>query len=89
MPSNDANGIANSANPDQICAYTVGFDLPVVKGSKVCRWYFCALHYANKPMQYTVNFHSCKNDTFQMENCDIFLIFAPNIDCGHTLEPHH
>ena len=22
-----------------------------------------------------------------MENCDIFLIFAQNIDCGYTLEP--
>ena len=24
------------------------------------------------------------NDTFQMKNCDIFLIFAQNIDCVHT-----
>ena len=22
-----------------------------------------------------------------MENCDIFLIFAQNIDCGYSLEP--
>ena len=28
-----------------------------------------------------------KNDNFQMKNCDIFLIFAQNIDCGYTLEP--
>ena len=24
-----------------------------------------------------------------MKNCDIFLIFAQNIDCGYTLEPPH
>ena len=24
---------------------------------------------------------------FQMKNCDIFLLFAQNIDCGYTLEP--
>ena len=29
------------------------------------------------------SFHSCKNDTFQMKNCDIFLIFG-NIDCVCT-----
>ena len=45
------------------------------------------LHYANIPMQYTAIFHDCKNDNFQMKNCDIFLIFAQNIDCGNTLEP--
>ena len=32
-------------------------------------------------MQYTAIFHDCKNDNFQMKNCDI------NIDCGYTLEP--
>ena len=31
--------------------------------------------------------HGCKNDNFQMKNCDIFLIFAQNIDCGYTLDP--
>ena len=31
--------------------------------------------------------YGCKNDNFQMKNCDIFLIFAQNIDCGYTLEP--
>ena len=25
-----------------------------------------------------------KNDNFQVKNCDIFLIFAQNIDCGYT-----
>ena len=24
-----------------------------------------------------------------MKNCDVFLIFAQNIDCGYTLEPPH
>ena len=38
-------------------------------------------------MQYTVIFHGCKNDNFQMKNSDIFLIFALNIDFGYTLEP--
>ena len=44
-------------------------------------------HYANMSMQYTVLFHGCKNDNFQMKNCNIFHIFAQNIDCGYTLEP--
>ena len=43
--------------------------------------------YANMPMLYTVIFHGCKNNNFQMKNCDAFLIFAQNIDCGYTLEP--
>ena len=38
----------------------------------------------NMPMLYTTIFHSCKNDNFQKNNCDIFLIFALNIDSGHT-----
>ena len=38
-------------------------------------------------VQYTAIFHGCKNDNFQMKMFDIFLIFAPNIDCGYTLEP--
>ena len=33
------------------------------------------MHYENTPMQYTVIFHSCKNDNDQ------------NIDRGYTLEP--
>ena len=37
-------------------------------------------------MQYTVNFHGCKKDNFQMKNCDIFLICAQNIDRGYTLD---
>ena len=48
---------------------------------------FLLEHYENTPMQYTAIFHGCKNVHFQMKNCDIFLIFAQNIDCGYTLEP--
>ena len=29
-------------------------------------------------MQYTVIFHGCKKDNFQMKNSDIFLVFAQN-----------
>ena len=39
-------------------------------------------------MQYLAIFHGCEIDNFLMKNCDIFLIFAQNIDCGYTLEPH-
>ena len=45
------------------------------------------LHYVTTPMRYTVIFHDCKNDYFQMKNCDIFLDFAQNIDRGNRLEP--
>ena len=38
-------------------------------------------------MQYTAIFHGRKIDNFQMKKCDIFLIFAQNIDHGYTLEP--
>ena len=44
-------------------------------------------HYANMSVQYTAIFHGYKNDYFQMKNCNCFLIFAQNIDCGYTLEP--
>ena len=46
-------------------------------------------HYENMLMLYTLIFHSCKNDNFQMKNCNIFLLFAQNIDCEYTLEPPH
>ena len=45
-------------------------------------------HYASMPVQYTAIFHGCKNDNFQIFFGDIFLIFAQNIDCGYTFEPH-
>ena len=38
-------------------------------------------------VQYNAIFHGYKYDYFQMKNCNIFLIFAQNIDCGYTLEP--
>ena len=31
-------------------------------------------------------FHGCKNENFQMKNCDTFLIFAQKIDRGYMLE---
>ena len=46
-------------------------------------------HYANMSVQYTAVFHGCKNGNFQMKKCEIFLIFAQNIDRGYTLEPPH
>ena len=48
-----------------------------------------SLHYDKTSMHYTAIFHGCKNDNFQMKNCDIFLIFAQNIVRGYTLEPPH
>ena len=47
------------------------------------------IHYENTPMQYTAIFDGCKNHNFQIKNCDNFLIFAQNIDCGYTLELPH
>ena len=41
------------------------------------------LHYENMPIQYS----AILKDNFQMKNCDIFLIFAQNINFGYTLEP--
>ena len=46
-------------------------------------------HYDNNTLQYTAIFQGCKNDNFQMKNCDIFLLFAKNIDHGYTLELPH
>ena len=45
---------------------------------------FITSHYKNTPMQYAAIFEGCKNGNFQMKNCDIFLIFAQNIDCRYT-----
>ena len=47
------------------------------------------MHYENMLKQYLAIFHGCKNETFQMKNCDIFLSFAQNIDSGFTLVPPH
>ena len=45
------------------------------------------MHYENMPMQYIVIFKVVKNENFQWIFLYIFLIFAPNIHCGYTLEP--
>ena len=47
-------------------------------------WSIVISHYANMPMQYTAIFHGCKNYNSQMKNCDVFLYFTLNIDCGYT-----
>ena len=44
---------------------------------------YIVIHYDNTFMQ----FFAILNDNFQMKNCDIFLIFAQNIDREYTLEP--
>ena len=49
--------------------------------------YFSVYHYTNMPMEYSAIFHGCKNNNFQMKNCDIFLISAQSRDCGYTIEP--
>ena len=45
------------------------------------------MHYENTPIQYIAICGGCKNVNFQMTNCDIFLMFAQNIDRGYNLEP--
>ena len=40
-------------------------------------------------LKHTDYFSPCKNGYFQMQKCDIFLIFAQNIDRGYSLEPPH
>ena len=57
---------------------------------KVIKKYFLLVDcQKNTPMQNTAIFQGCRNENFQMKNCDIFLIFAQNIDRGYTLEPPH
>ena len=34
---------------------------------------YLLFHYENMPMEYAAIFKGCKNDYFQMKNCDIFL----------------
>ena len=43
-------------------------------------------HYENMPMQHSEIFKVVKNENFQSKNFDIFLTFAPKLDCGYTLE---
>ena len=52
-------------------------------------WLFVGFHYVNMPMQYAAIFHGSKNNNFQRKNCDSFLIFPQNIDCGYMLEVPH
>ena len=47
---------------------------------------FKVYHCDNAPMPYAAIFNGCKIDNFQMKKCDIFGMFAQNIDCGYTLE---
>ena len=44
-----------------------------------------ALHFNNTPVQYITFFYDCKSFNFQIQTCDIFLIFAQNIDRGYNL----
>ena len=55
---------------------------------KVCGK-FCILTLRKHVRAITAIFHGCKKDNFQMKNCDVFLIFAQNIDRGYKLEPPH
>ena len=41
-------------------------------------------HYENAPIQYNGTFFK-----FQMNKCDLFVIFARNWDCWYSLEPPH
>ena len=49
--------------------------------------FYSSHHNENLPMQNKEIFFRCKNGKFHWKNFDIFLIFAPNIDCGYMLEP--
>ena len=37
-------------------------------------------------MEYNATLNGSRNEIFQLIISDIFLIFAPNIDCGYLLE---
>ena len=50
---------------------------------------YFSLALRNTPMQYAAIFKGCENGNFQMKNCDIFLIFAQNIDCEAVLTSTH
>ena len=47
------------------------------------------MHYDKMPIQNTAIFKNVKIDNYHMKKCDIFLIFAQNIDCGYMLELPH
>ena len=44
-------------------------------------------HYENTPKQIHCKFYRRKYENIKMKSCDIFLIFAQNIDCRYSLEP--
>ena len=44
-----------------------------------------ASQYVNAPMEYTVNYNSCKMKVFRCKNVIFFLIFAQNKDCWYTV----
>ena len=45
-------------------------------------------HNENTPIQIHCKFYRGKYENIKMKKkCDIFLIFAQNIDCGYSLEP--
>ena len=45
-------------------------------------------HYENMSMQYIETFSKAKIENFIGKILIFLLIFAQNIDCGYTLEPH-
>ena len=45
-----------------------------------------AIYYLNTAVQYSAMFTPVKLTIFRYKNCDYFLKFAQNIDCGYTLE---
>ena len=51
-----------------------------------CLLAYSLLKHAHEIRQF---FTAVKKDNFQLKYCDVFLIFAQNIDCGYTLEPPH
>ena len=44
-------------------------------------------HYENTPIQIHCKLYRWKYENIKMKNCDIFLIFAQNIDWEYSLEP--
>ena len=63
---------------------------PLVYSCKnLCMIHRFFFHYENMPLQDTEIFIAMKNENFQQKKIDIFLIFAPDIDCGYMLELPH
>ena len=47
------------------------------------------LIFTSTPLFNILYFMAVKIDRFQIKNCEIFIIFARNMDCGYVLEPPH